>query len=102
MVEEGHLKITLYPQVMGEKFSLLSKIVLGRLEGVARVIEAVACIQPQVEEPKPEHQVFYIQCYCKTDLRITEGNIEFDMSSEIIFRRKLSVCILKLECRNQN
>ena len=37
-------------QVIGEKFALLSRILIARMEGVPRVVDAEACIQPQVEE----------------------------------------------------
>ena len=44
-----------YPfhQVVGEKFALLSRTLLLRLEGVARVVQAEACIKPQVDAGWP-------------------------------------------------
>ena len=48
------LILCFYHQEMGEKFALFSKILMERLEGVVRVVEAEACIQPQVTESKSD------------------------------------------------
>ena len=56
-------------QVIGEKFALLSRILMVRLEGVNRMVEAEACIQPQVEVEKNERYNISIWLY-NTNLEI--------------------------------
>ena len=56
-------------QVTGEKYALVSRTLMARMEGLARVVEALACVQPQVEENLSTKNDI-LRCSCLTQLMI--------------------------------